>query len=367
MGQFQTEVQRYKDQLRAMIVRAELAEGAVLNEDALRREAGESVRVVRHALIALAREGLLVRRPRVGTIVAGTAAGRAAPKLRSVAVLSSLKQSALTQRSFSARVVHGIRAELTPPKQIHLYMRAENEQIGGVDDPPRVEAAQLRGHAQGIIAIEANHAPALNELVAAGLPVVAVDFAPRAAAFDAVCVDHVHAGYLATEHLLRLGHRRIAFAGELPVAASTDPTWQDRLTGYLRAMAEAGDVNASPSIFGIRYRSTKYIATDLPGFHTVRQPTAYVLCSSNTVSPIVAALEALGAHCPRDISLACADGMAVETTQGVKLSRIRVDYEDLGENAVRLLEARLAHKHHPPVTAPLPVQFEAGESSRALG
>lgn len=366
MGQFQAEVQRYKDQLRAMIVRAELAEGAVLNEDALRREAGESVRVVRHALIELAREGLLVRRPRVGTIVAGTVAGRAAPKLRSVAVLSSLKQSALTQRSFLARVVHGIRAELTPPKQIHLYMRAEDEIVGGVDDPPRVEAAQLRGHTQGVIAVEANHAPALNELVAASLPVVAVDFAPRGAAFDAVCVDHIHAGYLATEHLLRLGHRRIAFAGELPVAASTDPTWQDRLTGYLRAMAEAGDLNAAPSLFGIRYRSMKYIAAELPGFHHTRQPTAYVLCASNSADLLIATLQRLGLRCPQDVSIACADGMVVETTQGLKLSRIRVDYEDLGENAVRLLEARLAHKHHPPVIAPLPVQFEAGESSRAL-
>lgn len=366
MGNFSADVHRYKDQLRAMILRAELAEGAVLREADLRAESGQSVRVVRHALRDLSDEGLLLRRPRVGTVVLGPAQGRAAPALRSVCVLSSLKHAALRgSTSYLAKVVHGIEAELRPPRQLHLHLRADDEQVGGVDDPPSVDPAELRAQARGVIAVEANHAGVLNELVAAGLAVVAVDFTDRRAAFDSVCVDHAHAGYLATRHLLGLGHRRIAFAGERPSPESSDPTWQERLTGYLRAMVEAGEAALARAVFPIRFRSHQHIAADLPAYHEEERPSAYVLASGSVATAFAEALAAMGLSCPRDVSLACADGIRFETLGRLQLARIRVDYEDLGEAAVRLLRARLAAPATPPVRAIVAVNLETGDSAAA--
>ncbi len=367
MGHYSEDIRKFKDELRSMIARSELVEGTVLNEDDLRRESGQSVRVVRNALCELASEGWLLRRPRVGTVVLGPTKNRAAPKLRSVGILSCLIRSALNSENFLTTVLRGVRKELRPPKQLHFFMHEADERVSGLDDPPRVEAAKLRSQVQGVISIEANSATTLNEMARGGLPVVAVDFAPRNATFDAVCVDHIHAGYLATEHLLRLGHRRIAFAGEQPLSYSTDPTWQERLTGYLRAMAEAGDLNVSPKIFTIRLRSAHpHIAEDLPGFHAQVKPTAYVLADSSSAPYMIQTLKQLGLQVPADISLACATGVLSVPPQGIDLSRVRVDYDGLGENAVRLIEARLAYKTHPPVVAYMPVFFESGGSSQVL-
>jgi hypothetical protein len=359
---FISEVGRFKERLRGMVLRAELPEGSVIREDDLRRESGESVRVVRHALRELAREGLLLRRPRVGTLVAGATVGRAVPRLRSVAVLSSMKRAYFSHASFGGKVLLGLENELQAPKNIDFHLK-DDAAPGGLDDPPRVDVEGVRRRAQGLIALEANHAATLNTLVAAGIPVVAIDFWDAAGTFDTVAVDHLTAGYLATTHLLRLGHRTIAFAGEMPSEQSTDPTWQDRITGYIRAMAEAGQLQ--PLVFNIRYRTHRNIPADLPAFHTQHRPTAYVLCSTNSTPYFLEALRSMNLRCPRDVSIACADGSLIEAPDGMRLSRIRVDYEDLGEGAARLLEARLAHKNHPPVRAVLAVQFDAGDSSRA--
>ncbi|GAB4539343.1 MAG: LacI family DNA-binding transcriptional regulator [Anaerolineae bacterium] len=51
-----------------------------------------------------------------------------------------------------------------------------------------------------------------------------------------VSVDNVHGGQLATQHLIELGHRRIAYV-TAPADHSSD---RDRLAGYRRALSEAG-------------------------------------------------------------------------------------------------------------------------------
>lgn len=76
-----------------------------------------------------------------------------------------------------------------------------------------------------------------------GVPVVLVARAPDRVRIDAVLVDNRRGARQATEHLLRLGHRRIAFIGgpaALPVA-------RERLAGYRDALA-AGGIRASRAL-----------------------------------------------------------------------------------------------------------------------
>jgi LacI family transcriptional regulator len=76
----------------------------------------------------------------------------------------------------------------------------------------------------------------LRTPMAYGTPVVAVDRPPIGVKADCVLTDHFEAAKLATEHLLRVGHRRIAFLSDLP----TIPSATARREGYLAALAEAG-------------------------------------------------------------------------------------------------------------------------------
>ncbi|MCU0784585.1 MAG: LacI family transcriptional regulator [Verrucomicrobia bacterium] len=76
-----------------------------------------------------------------------------------------------------------------------------------------------------------------QELLVHGTPTVLLGHpAPFCDAFPAVSPDDLIASYNATQHLLGLGHKRIAFlAGRL-----VTPWAQERLEGYRRALREAG-------------------------------------------------------------------------------------------------------------------------------
>ena len=67
-------------------------------------------------------------------------------------------------------------------------------------------------------------------------PLVFVDRIPQGITHGAVCTDNVEAGLIATEHLIGLGHRRIALlAGDLKLTPHAE-----RLEGFRKAMQRAG-------------------------------------------------------------------------------------------------------------------------------
>ncbi len=80
-------------------------------------------------------------------------------------------------------------------------------------------------------------APVYQALQARGLPVVILGHgAPFCQSFANVETDDLQASYAATQHLLELGHKRIAyFCGPQPA-----PWAQQRFEGYKRALREAG-------------------------------------------------------------------------------------------------------------------------------
>ncbi len=83
----------------------------------------------------------------------------------------------------------------------------------------------------------ANEAPIYQELLARRIPTVLLGHAaPFCSQFVSVESDDLLASYAVTQHLLKLGHKRIAFlAGPLAT-----PWTQERFEGYRRALREAG-------------------------------------------------------------------------------------------------------------------------------
>ncbi|MGD0259165.1 MAG: LacI family DNA-binding transcriptional regulator [Verrucomicrobiota bacterium] len=83
----------------------------------------------------------------------------------------------------------------------------------------------------------AAEAPIYQELVARRIPTVLLGHAaPFCNQFVNVETDDLLASYAATQHLLKLGHKRIAFF----VGPLATPWTQERFEGYRRALREAG-------------------------------------------------------------------------------------------------------------------------------
>lgn len=76
-----------------------------------------------------------------------------------------------------------------------------------------------------------------QELLARKVPTVILGHtAPFCASFVNVETDDLHAGYNVSQHLIQLGHKRIAFLAGPP----SNPWSQERFEGYRRALREAG-------------------------------------------------------------------------------------------------------------------------------
>ena len=88
----------------------------------------------------------------------------------------------------------------------------------------------------GIIFVAAgDQADSLDFLAREGMPVVMIDRNIPNVEVDAVLPDHQLGGFLATRHLLQLGHKRIAcIAGPSSITPSAE-----RITGYRDALEQA--------------------------------------------------------------------------------------------------------------------------------
>lgn len=366
MPSFAEQVQTVKDHLRGAIFRGELPPGAQILEKDVQTGTGSSVRAVQQALVDLAKEGLIGRKRHVGTFVSRktlVSGPVSAPRLQRVAVLSALNERNFKQNLYIQAVLTGMRSALEPPAEVQALF---NPEAGAtrLNEPPPMTAERLRAEFPGVLTIELSHTRYLDELQRAGLAVVAVDYYHSRMAFDCVTVDHQEAGFLAVQHLLGLGHRRIAFAGEGVNPASNDPTWQDRLTGYLRGMAGTGGETPVQWLLDV-HRNHHDLRRRLPEFHRAHRPTAYVLSSGNMAEAALEILAVEGLECPRDVSLAVCDS-GLQSVGSKALSRASVDYELFGRTAVRVLASRLGCRHMPPVRVTVPVDFKPGYTSRPL-
>lgn len=177
----------------------------------------------------------------------------------------------------------------------------------------------------------------IDQLTQIGRPIVSV--VGTGEETSVVAVDDDHAARRATEHLIELGHRDIAFVGGSPHShwAHVD---QERLAGYRHAMREAGlsefvrHAHSEVSLPG-GYAA----AADLLG-DTRRRPTAIVgVCDEVAIGTIIAARR-LGIQVPSSFSVVgiddheFADMFALTTLQQVP--------REQGAAAVEVLLAEIA-------------------------
>ena len=195
----------------------------------------------------------------------------------------------------------------------------------------------LIGRVDGLLSISLAPPKAeLRRLGAAGIPVVLVDHAHEE--LPTVTVDDVEGGRMATEHLLALGHRRIAFAGDTVDGVHGASASSRRCVGYQVALADAG-VPERPELIKLRPhgRHAAEIADELLALP--QPPTAVFAASDLQALAMVEALEARGRRVPHDLSVVGFDD--VELARYAGLTTVAQPLEDSGTRGAELLLSAL--------------------------
>lgn len=197
------------------------------------------------------------------------------------------------------------------------------------------------------------------------VPIVCFDQRVDGIARDFIGSDNQLAGAMLTEHLLQLGHRRIAFL----TGPETLYTARGRLAGYLKTMAGAG-VEVDPSLVvdgnytnGPAYAGTMRLLT------RADRPTAII--GANNVMGLAAlqAAQELGFRCPDDISLAMIDDVPWSNVITPKLTTVVQDTVKMGGIIARQVVLRILSPEgaaEPPQDFILPPRFVPGASCKAI-
>jgi LacI family transcriptional regulator len=174
----------------------------------------------------------------------------------------------------------------------------------------------------------------LQALQALGYPFVVVD--PRERPPDGIpCVAAMHASGAkqATEHLLGLGHRRIAaIAGQKHWYAT-----EERLLGMRAALAGAG-ILADPQL--IRYsdwQEPSGVVAAEALLSLPEPPTAIFAFNDNVAIGALNAARARGLRIPADLSIVGFDDTAQATIIRPQLTTVRQPLAELGRTGVSLL------------------------------
>jgi len=177
-------------------------------------------------------------------------------------------------------------------------------------------------------------APVYDELARRGTPVVVLGHrAPFCEQFANVETDDVAASFAMTQHLLELGHRRIAFFAGPP----TVPSAQERIEGYRRALREANIEIDDRLIFsaGSTIEEGEKAALQMLN----ESPGATAVQATNDLVAIGAANVFLGQglQIPRDLSLVGFGNVLVSEHFRVPLTTIRQPKFRLGAAAMDLM------------------------------
>lgn len=190
---------------------------------------------------------------------------------------------------------------------------------------------------------------------------------------NAVWPDDFAAGKSATEQLLALGHRRIAYAINENAEGHYSAT--DRRNGYQAAMAAAG---LSPQVL-------RFPTPDIPGARTTvvppdgweagspiwraegapLRPTAVVAYMPYIANFFVFLAATHGLQAPEDFSIVTFSEQRADDS-GVLVTSWRIPVYQVGQEAVRMLLSRLASAEHDP-QPPVIVPFLPPESDASVG
>ncbi len=214
----------------------------------------------------------------------------------------------------------------------------------------------------GVIA----HGSDANEILCRlpkGMPAVAV----MTSTPNAVCVtadDYAGISEL-MEHLLSLGHRRIA--------ALFDPLSPRRLSGYRAVLHEAGLAPDSRWARFIHLNLDQKQYYSQLGYEAMQQwlqedwdelgCTAIVTQNDDTANGVIAALLESGKRVPENVSVTGFDGASSAAYARPALTTVRVPLQEIGSSTVELLQKQIDGETVRPSTLTLPVTLVTGDST----
>jgi DNA-binding LacI/PurR family transcriptional regulator len=178
----------------------------------------------------------------------------------------------------------------------------------------------------------------VSRLEQARIPIVLLDRCimpyPHRSRHDLVGIDNRRAGYVAAEHLLGLGARRICLLAHAGVA----PTVEARMAGFREALlAHAKTLDRS----SVRRLDAITADSVRPLLAAKQAPDAFVCATDRTAGELMQAVQALGRRIPQDLRIVGIDDVEYANLLPVPLTTVHQPCREIGEAALAAMLERI--------------------------
>ena len=206
----------------------------------------------------------------------------------------------------------------------------------------------------------ANHR-IIRALERAQIPTVLLDRCylpyPERSAYDLVGIDNRRTGYLATEHLIKLGVKRLAFLGEANSASTVD----ERITGFHEAIWRHGMRPEREPAWRGSAQDVEFVSRMLTG----SQPEGIVCANDVTAARLMQSLIALGRRIPEDVRIVGIDDVRYASLLPVPLTTMHQNCAAIGVIAMATMIERIKHPELPTREILLPTKLVVRRSCGA--
>jgi GntR family transcriptional regulator of arabinose operon len=183
----------------------------------------------------------------------------------------------------------------------------------------------------------------IASLERANIPVVLLDRCilpyPRRSRHDLIGIDHRRAGYMITEHLLKLGCRRIAFVG-YPHSAATVTA---RIGGYRDALFTAGISVARDLVRTLENDQRNDVRMVMEKL----KPDGIVCANDRTAGHLMHGLIQMNYRIPQDVRIVGIDDVEYASLLPVPLTTVHQPCKEIGMAAVAAMVERVAAPETP--------------------
>jgi len=220
--------------------------------------------------------------------------------------------------------------------------------LANSDDTPARETRMLSTLcAEGVAGIVfvpiAGRKGGYQQLLARPLPLVAVDRAPVGFRVDLVTVANTEGSRRAVQHLIALGHHRIALLG----GPTLHSTASERQRGYELALREAGIPMRQELIRHADFREAGGYAGMKALLGVSRPPTAVFVANDLMTLGALRAMHEGGRRIPEDIAVVSFDDLPFAASLNPPLTAVAQPAQEIGETAAELLLARITEPNRP--------------------
>jgi len=344
-----------KESLQRAFASGQYANGKALpDERTLAKQLGLARMTLRRALGELAAEGMLERIPGRGTFVRNHDFRAALEGLRrqSIALVTYLGSNAHPRESlFYFNIMQGMQRACGELATLSLT------DAGSAD----LESRLLNDGVSGAIALGISDTALLKRLVQSTLPICLCDCVrPHVdGRYDMVSHANEEGGYVATRAMLDLGHRDVMLVihGSMNEAGPVfNEIAGERRDGFVRALTERGLPVRPDQILPVAAASsTAYRAFSARLKSPAKAPTAVVCTTDELALGVIEAARDHGLNVPRDLSVTGFGDIGLFTRPD--LSTVRMQMEESGVQAVRMLSERMTQRQLPARTLRLSVEF----------